>query len=45
VRINAASFKDAALTSTYLDQVDELRDRAGRLLIEADQAFAQQLSS
>lgn len=45
VRINAGSMTDPATAARYLEQARSLRDRAGRLLVEADEAFASRLPS
>jgi formiminotetrahydrofolate cyclodeaminase len=45
VRINVGSMTDPATASRYLEHVRDLRDRAGRLLVEADGAFAARLPS
>ena len=43
VRINAASMSDEGASSRYLALARDLRDRASRLLTEADDAFAGRL--
>jgi formiminotetrahydrofolate cyclodeaminase len=45
VRINAGSMTDTATAARYLEQARDLQDRAARLLVEADDAFASRLSS
>ena len=45
VRINAGSMSDPATRARYLEQVEDLKGRAGRLLIQADVAFSDRLPS